>query len=44
MYQMGTHGEDPPLPVDCPFTLDRILTDAWYPEPSPPPEPRAAPE
>ena len=44
MYQMESHGEDPALPADCPFTLDRILTDAWYPEPFPSPEPRAEPE
>lgn len=44
MYQMETHGEDLLLPADCPFTLDRIPTDAWYPEPFPSPEPRAVPE
>jgi len=44
IYQMETHGEAPSLPADCPFTLDRVLADAWYPEPSPPPEPGAAPE
>ena len=43
-YQMETHGEDSALPVVCPFTLDRVLTDAWYPEPLSSPEPRAAPE
>ena len=43
-YQTETHGEDPSLPMDCPFTLDRILADAWYPEPSPSSESRVAPE
>jgi hypothetical protein len=37
--QMQRHGEHDaalPLPADCPYTLDQILAEDWYPEPEPP--------
>ena len=43
MYQMEEYGEEPVLPMDCPFTLEQILTDHFYPESSTSPEPHGRP-
>ena len=40
IYQMEEHGEDSDLPMDCPFTLERIMDDGFYPEFRMSPEPR----
>ena len=31
-YQMEEHGEDPDLPMECPFTLEQIMDGSYYPE------------
>ena len=38
-YQMEEHGEDPALPVDCPFTLEQIMDGSYYPGSRVSPEP-----
>ena len=32
MFQMEEYGEDPDLPMDCPFTLEQIMAGNYYPE------------
>ena len=32
MYQMETHGEQPELPSECPFTIEEIMADGHYPQ------------
>ena len=31
-YQMEEHGEDPDLPVECPFSLKQVMDGRYYPE------------
>ena len=39
MFQMEEHGEDPALPVDCPFTLEQIMDGDYHPESRMSPQP-----
>ena len=39
IFQMEEHGEDPDLPMDCPFTLEQIMDGNYYPESRMSPEP-----
>ena len=41
-YQMEEHGENPGLPVDCPFTLEQIMDGSYYPESRMSPEHRTS--
>ena len=44
MFQMEEHGEDPDLPVDCPFTLEQTMDSDYYPESRLSPEPGTPPK
>ena len=44
IYQMEEYGEEPVLPMDCPFTLEQILADGCFPESPVSPEPHAQQE
>ena len=44
MFQMEEHGEDPDLPVDCPFTLEQIMNGDYYPKSRMSPEPGTPPK
>lgn len=32
MNDFGEHGAAASLPAQCPYTLDQVLDDDWYPE------------
>jgi hypothetical protein len=34
MDDFGEHGAAASLPAQCPYTLDQVLDDDWYPEPA----------
>ena len=34
MQDFGEHGAAASLPSECPYTLDQVLDDDWYPEPA----------
>ena len=44
MFQMEEHGEDPDLPIDCPFTLEQTMDGDYYPESRMSPEPGTPPQ
>jgi hypothetical protein len=33
-FSFKEHREDPSLPAECPYTIDQLLTDDWYPAPA----------
>jgi hypothetical protein len=34
LEEFGENGAAAPFPPNCPFTLDQVLDDDWYPEPA----------
>jgi len=34
LQEHGEQGAAASLPMECPYTVDQILTDDWYPEPA----------
>jgi hypothetical protein len=34
LQEHGEHEAAARLPTECPYTLDQIMTDEWYPQPT----------
>ena len=41
LQDYGEHDAALSLRVECPYTVDRILADDWYPSPAEPPDERS---